>query len=65
MERVYARRSLYAARDVKKGTPIHAEDLSCLRPNISVGAESIDEVIGRRPKRDIRKLEPIDFSMFE
>jgi N,N'-diacetyllegionaminate synthase len=65
MERVYARRSLYAARDVKKGTSIEAEDLFCLRPNIAVGAERIDEVIGRKTKRDIGQLEPIDFSMLE
>jgi len=65
MERVYARRSLYAARNVKKGKRISEDDLCSLRPNIAVGTEHIDEVIGRKALRDIARGEPIDLSMIQ
>jgi N,N'-diacetyllegionaminate synthase len=64
-ERVYARRGIYAARDLKKGERIALEKLAFLRPNVGIGAERARDLQGRPLARDVRGGEPIEPSMFD
>jgi sialic acid synthase SpsE len=64
-ERVYARRGIYASREIGRGELIASSHLVCLRPNTGIGAESIREVLGRRARVDIPEGVPLDFSMLE
>jgi len=63
-ERVYARRGIYAARNLKKGERIAIERLAFLRPNIGTGAEEVRDLEGKLLVRDVREGEPIEPSMF-
>jgi N,N'-diacetyllegionaminate synthase len=63
-ERVYARRGIYAARDLEKGERIAVEMLAFLRPNVGIGAEKARDLEGRPLARDVRGGEPIMPSMF-
>jgi N,N'-diacetyllegionaminate synthase len=62
-ERVYARRGIYASRDLKKGERITIDGLAFLRPNIGIGAENAHELEGKVLLRDVRGGEPIEPSM--
>jgi N,N'-diacetyllegionaminate synthase len=64
-ERIYARRGIYAARNLKKGEELKASAITFLRPNISIGVEKVSDVLGRKLTQDVSKGEPIDYSMFE
>lgn len=48
-----ARRGLYAARDLSKGTTLKASDLICLRPMAGICASKIDEIIGKKLVIDV------------
>ncbi len=52
-----ARRSLYAARDIRRGNTISAADLAVLRPSGGIGPENIDLVAGSRACCDLRRGE--------
>ncbi|NNE27749.1 MAG: hypothetical protein HKN09_12965 [Saprospiraceae bacterium] len=47
-----ARRSLYAAKDLKAGAVITEDDILCVRPSAEMNANQIDELIGRRLTKD-------------
>ncbi len=53
-----ARRSLYAARNLRKGEVIRDEDVLCVRPEGIMNADDIDLIIGRKTTRDVRQYEP-------
>ena len=63
--RKQARRSIVAARDIKKGDVITSEDLTFKRPGTGIYPSEIDEVIGKTAKVDISEDELLDFDMFE
>lgn len=54
-----ARRSLYAARDIRAGEILEAEDILVVRPSGAFSAADIDQVVGARLARDISKYENI------
>lgn len=60
-----ARRSLFAARDIRQGEVIHSEDLTFLRPGTGISVADIDQVKGRRALMNIAAGDPLDFSMLE
>jgi sialic acid synthase SpsE len=64
-ERVFARRGIYAARDLVEGERITLDALAFLRPNVGVGAEKAFELEGKVLTRDVRRGEPIDRAMFD
>jgi sialic acid synthase SpsE len=64
-ERVYARRGLYATRDLRKGDIVGQEDIVPLRPNIHIGAEFFHQVAGSRLTRDLEKGEPFTQDVLE
>jgi sialic acid synthase SpsE len=49
----YARRSLHAAVDIKKGEEVAENMLLCKRPGHGIRPKHIDWVVGRRASRDI------------
>jgi N,N'-diacetyllegionaminate synthase len=53
-----ARRSLYAARDIKAGEVIKDEDVLCVRPEGIMNADDIYLVIGEKASIDIKQNEP-------
>jgi len=55
----FMRRSLHAARDIKKGKGITMADLKIVRPNDGLPTIYMDMVIGRRAKDDISENQPI------
>ncbi len=59
------RRALYPARNLKKGTVLKEDNLIVLRPNQGIDARDYNKVIGRRLKKDIGKLEIIEWSDIE
>lgn len=48
-----ARRSVHAARSLERGRPLEAADLVARRPGTGIPAQRIEELVGRRPVRDI------------
>jgi len=64
-ERVYARRGVYSRCALKKGTRLTHDDLCFLRPNVSLGAERVEEILGKRLTMDVPKQHPIDPSVIE
>ena len=53
------RRGIYLNRNIEKGKIIRESDLVCLRPNIGVDARNYQNIIGRRAKKNIKKLEKL------
>lgn len=52
-----ARRSLYAARDLKAGEKVGSEDVLAMRPATGLAASRYPRLLGRTLGRDIRRLE--------
>ncbi len=59
------RRGVYAARDLPEGHVIRAEDLLCIRPLSSIGAEKADTLLRRRLKKAVAARRPIDVGSLE
>jgi len=56
-----ARRSLYAAVDIKAGEVISSEKVLIVRPENIMNAEDVDTVIGSIAKLDIKQYEPFSY----
>lgn len=50
---MYARRSVTAARLIEAGEVIRAEDLTCKRPGVGIGAQNQASIVGLVARRDI------------
>lgn len=57
-----ARRGLYINRTIKEGEVIKREDIDVVRPNVDIGAEKLDEVVGKKSKNTIEKGQPLKWS---
>lgn len=53
------RRGIYLNKDLKKDEIIKESDLICLRPNIGLDARDYTKIIGRKVKKNIKKLEKL------
>mgnify|MGYP006103427899 CR=1 FL=1 len=53
------RRGIYLNKNLEKDAKIKESDLVCLRPNIGVDARDYKNIIGRKVKRNIKKLEKL------
>ena len=60
-----ARRSIVALKDIKKGDVISEDDLTFKRPGTGIYPSQINQVIGKKAKRDILEDTLIDFDMLE
>ncbi|MDP2167701.1 MAG: N-acetylneuraminate synthase [Thermodesulfovibrionales bacterium] len=58
--RPIARKSIVAARDIKKGDVFTEENLTAKRPGTGISPMRWDRVIGKKAKRDFRKDEAIE-----
>lgn len=58
---ILQRRSIYAGRDIKKGSALTGDSVVILRPQLDEGLlpKDYDKVVGRTAKVDIKKGEPI------
>lgn len=59
------RKSIVAARDIKKGDVICEDDLAFKRPGVGISPARCDEIIGKKAADDISKDRLIDFDMLE
>lgn len=63
--RKYARRSLVAAKAIKKGEIIKEEDLTWKRPGTGIPPNKIDEVVGAKALEDIKEDEVLTWEKVE
>jgi pseudaminic acid synthase len=64
-ETVYVqRRGLYAARDIKQGQVLTAEDITALRPALGILPKYKNVLIGKQAKTDIAANEPLFWDNF-
>lgn len=59
------RRSLFAARDIKKGEVVNQEMLKYARPGDGIPADMDVSILGRRLKRNISALQKLSFEDFD
>ena len=62
-ERYWARRGIYAKRDIKEGEVITAECLSFLRPQKGISAELYQSVVGKKARKSIAEGEPLEWDL--
>lgn len=63
--RKMARRSVIAKTILKKGVPITKEMLVIKRPGTGIAPKDIDNVVGKKPKKDIEDDEVLQWDMLE
>ncbi|TSC58748.1 MAG: N-acetylneuraminate synthase [Parcubacteria group bacterium Greene0416_79] len=59
------RRSLFAARDIKKGERLTSKNIRDVRPSFGLSTKWYDEIIGRRAARDIPFATPLSWEVIE
>lgn len=59
------RRSIFAVRDIKQGDKFTNENLRIIRPGFGMKPKNMNNIIGKRAKRDIHYGEPIQEDSFE
>ena len=57
------RRSLYVVADIPAGTVLTEAAIRAIRPGYGLAPRHLDAVLGRRAVRDLRRGEPLDWSM--
>jgi len=60
-----ARRSLYAARDIKAGETLREQDVRIVRPEGPLSPNDYILIVGKTAKRAIREYEPLSLDMFD
>lgn len=60
-----ARRSIVAKVDIPKGTTITEDMMDAKRPGMGIEPKSIDIIVGKKAKEDIRKDEIVTWKMIE
>ena len=59
------RRSLYVVRPVAKGAALTPADVRSIRPGFGLEPKRLDEVLGRRARRDLARGEPLALEMLD
>lgn len=59
------RRSLYFVEDLEAGAVISAESVRSVRPGFGLAPKLLDEVIGKKVNRDVRKNSPVQREVIE
>jgi len=57
------RRSLYVVRDLKAGDALSRESVRAIRPGFGLAPKHLDEVLGRRVKRDVSRGTPVGWEL--
>ena len=63
-ERVYARRGIYSEDELQEGETLSLKKVAFLRPNVSVGAENIDTLLGKTARHTVSPRVPLDGTCF-
>ena len=61
---IVQRRGLYAAKDIRSGEIITTEKIEVLRPALGILPKYKQVILGKSPKIDIKKGEPIYWENF-
>ena len=59
------RRSLYIAKDMKKGDVLNDENLRIIRPGLGLPPKYYDVVLGRKVNRDVKKGTPVEWNILD
>ncbi len=59
------RRSLFVAKDMKKGEKFTAENIKSVRPGLGLHPKFYYDILGKRATKDIERGTPLDWSMIE
>lgn len=57
------RRSLYVVKDMKAGERLSLENLRCIRPGLGLAPKHLDEVLGRKVRRGVRRGTPLSWEL--
>lgn len=57
------RRSLYVIKDIKEGESITKENIRSIRPNQGLSPKYLDDLLGKRAKRDIKRGTPMSWEL--
>ena len=60
---VVFRRSLFVVEDIRAGEPFTAANVRSIRPGYGLHTRYLDEIIGRRASRDIRRGTPLQWEL--
>jgi len=60
-----ARKSLFAATDMRAGTVVRTRDLAALRPGTGISPARIGGIVGHRTARAVKKGEMLEMDMFQ
>ena len=58
------RRSLYIAKDMKKGDVLDKENLRIVRPGLGLPPKYHEVILGRKVNRDVKKGTPVEWNIF-
>jgi len=56
------RRSLFVVKDVKAGEPFTRENVRAIRPGYGLHTRHLEEILGRRARRDVERGTPFEWS---
>ena len=59
------RRSLYFLKDIKAGEIVTTEFIRSIRPGYGLAPKYLETVLGKVIKTDVKRGEPVQFSMFQ
>ena len=59
------RRSLYVVRPVAEGATLTSEDVRSIRPGFGLEPKLLEEVLGRKARRDLARGEPLALDMLD
>lgn len=62
---VVFRRSLFAAKDIKKGETITSENVRSVRPGYGIKPKYLKDILGKKAKCDIKYGTPVSMEMIE
>lgn len=57
------RRSLFAVKEIKKGEMFNEENIRSIRPAAGLGPKYLKRVLGSNAKKDIKRGDPLDWSL--
>ena len=63
ISRKNARRSIVAAKDMKKGHMVSSSDLTCKRPATGISPKDIDQVVGKITLEKIKSDDVLKWNM--
>ena len=59
-----SKKSLYFNKDKKKGSKIKIDDFVCLRPGLGINPFSMNKLIGKKLKNDVKKNQIVKYNFF-